>query len=242
MLPLTDVNPTRRTPYVTYALIAINVVVFLSQLTLSPRELQFTFLNDAIVPLLVTRDPFSVETLLDFVRSMFFHGGWLHLLSNMLYLWIFGDNIEDRLGKLLYLVLYFASGFAAGFAQVAISPESRIPLVGASGAIAGVLGAYALMFPNATVRGLIVFGFVADIIELPAMLVLGFWFVTQLFSGVASLGVDTMTGGVAFFAHIGGFVAGLALTWVFMQIVPQPPIDQRREWLYRRYGRPYDDF
>ena len=237
MLPLNDVNPTRRTPYVTYALIAINVIVFITQLGLSPRQLQFTFLDQAIVPALVTRDPFSMETLLDFICSMFFHGGWLHLLSNMLYLWIFGDNLEDRLGKILYLLLYFASGFAAGIAQILIAPDSTIPMVGASGAIAGVLGGYALLFPNASVRGLIFFGFFANVVELPALLVLGFWFVTQLFSGVASLGVDTMSGGVAFFAHIGGFVAGLALTWLFMLFVPQPPIDQRREWLYRRYGR-----
>lgn len=242
MLPLTDVNPTRRTPYITYLLIAINVIVFITQLGYSPRQLQFVFIDQAIVPLLVTRDPFSTEMFLDFIRSMFFHGGWLHLLSNMLYLWIFGDNIEDRLGKILYVVLYFASGFAAGLAQIAISPQSEIPLVGASGAIAGVLGGYALLFPNASVRGLVFFGFFANVVELPAMLVLGFWFVTQLFNGAVSLGVDTMSGGVAFFAHIGGFVAGLALTWVFMRIVPQPPIDQRREWLYRRYGRHYDDF
>jgi membrane associated rhomboid family serine protease len=240
MLPLTDANPTRRTPYVTYILIAINVIVFITQLGLSERQLQSVFVNDAIVPFAVTNEPLSTETLLDFVRSMFFHSGWLHLLSNMLYLWIFGDNIEDRLGKILYVILYFASGFAAGFAQVAISPQSQIPLVGASGAIAGVLGGYALLFPNASVRGLVFFGFFANVVELPALLVLGFWFVTQLFSGVASLGVDTMTGGVAFFAHIGGFVTGLVLTWLFTRFVPQPPIDQRREWLYRRAGRYYD--
>lgn len=237
MLPLTDVNPTRRRPYVTYVLIAINIIVFLIMLPYSPSQVQAVFVNYSIVPDLVTHEPFSTETLLDFVRSMFFHSGWLHLLSNMLYLWIFGDNIEDRLGKILYLVLYFASGFVAGFAQVAISPESQIPLVGASGAIAGVLGGYALLFPNASVRGLIIFGFFANVVELPALVVLGFWFVTQLFSGVASLGVDTMSGGVAFFAHIGGFVAGLVLTWLFTRFVPQPPVDQRREWLNRRYGR-----
>src|SRR5690606_27496486 len=119
-------------------------------------------------------------SLLDMVRSMFFHGGWLHLLSNMLYLWIFGDNVEDRLGKLLYILLYFGSGFAAIWAQVIIDPTSRVPLVGASGAIAGVLGAYAHLFPRASVRGLVFFGFFAQFMQLPALLVLGFWFISQL--------------------------------------------------------------
>jgi len=237
MLPLSDVNPTRRTPYVTYALIAVNVLVFVSQLGMSPRQLQNVYINDSIVPYLVTHQPFTLDTFFDFIRSMFFHGGWLHLLGNMLYLYIFGDNLEDRFGQVIYLLLYFASGFAAGFAQVAIAPDSTVPLVGASGAIAGVLGGYALLYPGATVRGLVFLGFFSNIVELPALLVLGFWFVAQLFNGVASLGVDTMSGGVAFFAHVGGFIAGIVVTWLFMQIVPQPPPDERREWLYRRYGR-----
>jgi membrane associated rhomboid family serine protease len=239
MFPIRDLNPTRRTPVVTYGLILVNVLVFLSQLGLSERDLARLFVDQSIVPLLVTRDPFSVETLLDFVRSMFFHSGWLHLLSNMLYLWIFGDNIEDRFGKILYLALYFISGFAAGFAQILISPESPIPLVGASGAIAGVLGSYAILFPGVRVRGIIFLGFFAQAADFPAVLVLGLWFVMQLFNGVASLGVDTASGGgVAFFAHIGGFVAGLVLTWLLMRLIPQPPADERREMLYQRYGRP----
>jgi membrane associated rhomboid family serine protease len=237
MLPLMDENPTRSRPYLTYVLIAINVIIFIMQLTYSPRALQRMYFDQAIVPALVTDNLLSVETLLDFLRSMFFHGGWLHLLSNMLYLWIFGDNIEDRLGRMLYLVLYFASGFVAGFAQIVIAPRSDIPLIGASGAIAGVLGAYALMFPNASVRGLLLFGFFARMIEMPALLVLGFWFVMQLFNGVASLGVSTVSGGVAFFAHIGGFVAGLVLARLFLFFKPPPPIDRRQEWLSRRYDR-----
>ncbi len=237
MLPLMDENPTRRRPYLTYVIIAVNIVVFILQLGYSPGQLERIYFDQAIVPVFVTRDLLSVETLLDFVRSMFFHGGWLHLLSNMLYLWIFGDNIEDRFGRILYLGLYFASGFAAGFAQIAIAPESDVPMIGASGAIAGVLGAYALLFPRASVRGLLFFGFFARMIEMPALVVLGFWFVTQLFNGVASLGVDTMSGGVAFFAHIGGFVAGLVLARIFLLFKPPPPIDRREEWLARRYDR-----
>jgi membrane associated rhomboid family serine protease len=237
MLPLMDENPTRGRPYFTYLIIAVNIVIFLLQLTYSPRQLENMYYEQALVPAFVTRDLLSVETLLDFLRSMFFHGGWLHLISNMLYLWIFGDNIEDRFGRILYLVLYFASGFAAGFAQIAIAPDSEVPMIGASGAIAGVLGAYALMFPSASVRGLLFFGFFARMIELPALVVLGFWFVTQLFNGVASLGVDMIGGGVAFFAHIGGFVAGLLLARVFLFFKPPPPVDRREEWLARRYDR-----
>lgn len=228
MLPLSDVNPTRRTPILTYALIGINVVIFLFQVGMSDRALFEMYINQAIVPVLVSRAPFAPETLLDGLRSMFFHGGWLHLLSNMLYLFIFGDNIEDRFGRVPYLLLYFASGYAAIYAQVAIDPQSQIPLVGASGAIGGVLGAYALLFPRASVQGLVFFGFIAQFVELPALLVLGFWFVIQIFSGLASLGVQTAAGGgVAFFAHIGGFVMGLVLALIFAQFINTPRRDNQ---------------
>lgn len=237
MLPLYDLNPTRRVPYVTYILIGINALVFLGQLTLSQRDLTQVFLTQAIVPASVSSQPFSVDTFLDFVRSMFFHGGWAHILGNMLYLWIFGDNVEDRLGKILYVIFYFACGFAAGIAQVLIDPRSPIPLVGASGAIAGVLGAYLVLFPGVRVRGLILLGYFSQLTEIPALYVLGFWFVMQLFSGVTSLGVDTQSGGVAFFAHIGGFVFGAALAWIFVRLTPQPPSEDRREWVHQRNQR-----
>jgi len=224
MLPIGDINPTRRTPYLTYILLGINIVVFVLQLGMSQRELQYMYIDQSVVPRLFSAAPFSPESLLDGLRSMFFHGGWLHLLSNMLYLWIFGDNVEDRFGPLLYLLVYFGSGFAAIFAQVAIDPTSPVPLVGASGAIAGVLGAYALLFPGASVRGLVFFGFFAQFVRLPALLVLGFWFVTQLFSGAASIGPQTASGGgVAFFAHIGGFIFGLAAAWLLSFVSPKPP-------------------
>jgi membrane associated rhomboid family serine protease len=237
MLPLYDLNPTRRVPYMTYVLIGINVLVFFSQLMLSQRDLTQVFLTQSIVPASVTTQPFSVDTILDFVRSMFFHGGWAHILGNMLYLWIFGDNIEDRLGRILYIVFYFTCGIAAGIAQILIDPRSPIPLVGASGAIAGVLGAYLVLFPGVRVRGLILLGYFSRLMEIPALYVLGFWFVMQLFSGVTSLGVDTQSGGVAFFAHIGGFVCGVALAWIFVRLTPQPPPVDRREWVYRRNQR-----
>ncbi|MBI5957750.1 MAG: rhomboid family intramembrane serine protease [Chloroflexi bacterium] len=239
MFPVRDLNPTRRFPILTYGLIAINVVVFLWEMTLSQAQLERAFFDLSVVPATLTQSPWSMESILDVVRSMFLHGGYEHILGNMLYLWLFGDNIEDRLGKLLFLVLYFASGFAAAFAQVAIDPNSAIPLVGASGAIAGVLGSYALLFPGIRVRGVVLLGRVSQLAEWPAYVVLGSWFLLQLLNGIASLGVETASGSVAFFAHIGGFLVGLALTAIFMQLVSQPPAQQRNQMLYRRSQRQY---
>ncbi|PJF40319.1 MAG: rhomboid family intramembrane serine protease [Chloroflexi bacterium] len=217
MIPLSDVNPTRRTPYITYLLIGINVVVFFWQQTMEPEELFRTFLQNSVVPILVSNNLFSVETALDITRSMFFHGGWTHLGGNMLYLYIFGDNIEDRWGHFPFLIFYFMSGFGASLLQVAVDPDSRIPLIGASGAIAGVLGGYLVLFPTARIRSIVFFGYFIRFIELPALIVLGFWFVLQFFNGVASLGVSAeFSGGVAFFAHIGGFVVGLLLTLLLL--------------------------
>lgn len=237
MLPIQDLNPTRRLPLMTYGLIGVNVLVFLWEMSLPESQLQQVFIDLAAVPANITAAPFSLETILDTVRSMFFHGGYEHIAGNMLYLWLFGDNLEDRLGWLLYLLFYFVCGFAATAAQVLIDPNSTIPMVGASGAIAGVLGGYLVMFPGVRVRGLVFFGYFGRIAELPALVVLGFWFVLQLFNGVASLGADAAYGGVAFFAHIGGFIAGLVLIFIFMRIMPQPPAEDRRNLLYQRAGR-----
>src|SRR5690606_2225879 len=237
MLPLRDLNPTRRLPVLTYSLIGINVLVFLWEMSLSPAALERAFLDLSVLSANVMRDPFTVETLLDMIRSMFFHGGYEHIIGNMLYLWLFGDNVEDRFGSLLYLALYLISGFVAAIAQVLIDPTSTIPLVGASGAIAGVLGAYLVLYPNVRVQGIVPLGWLSRLAEWPAWIVLGLWFVLQLFNGVASLGVETASGGVAFFAHVGGFVAGIALALVFMMIVPQPPAEQRRQLLYQRARR-----
>lgn len=238
MMPLRDMNPTRRFPILTYGLIAINVIVFLIQLTMPEQQLQQVFINQAVVPASASAAPFSLETILDVVRSMFFHGGWEHIIGNMLYLYLFGDNIEDRLGGILYLVLYFAGGFAAAFAQVIIDPSSPIPLIGASGAIAAVLGSYLVMFPGVRVQGIVPIGRVSALQELPAWIVLGMWFVLQLFSGFGSLGADAQYGGgVAFFAHIGGFVFGAVITVILMRIVPQPPAEERRQVLYDRAQR-----
>jgi membrane associated rhomboid family serine protease len=235
MFPLSDQNPTRRTPFVTYALIAINVVVFLWELTLSDQTLQQTFMELAVVPAKISQHPFALASMLDIVRSMFLHGGWLHIGGNMLYLYLFGDNVEDRFGGLLYLALYFISGFAAAYAQVFMDSTSTVALVGASGAIAGVLGSYLILFPGVRVRGIVPLGRFSTITEWPAWIVLGLWFVLQIVDGVATLGATTAdSSGVAFFAHVGGFVAGIVITWLFMLVFPQPGADERNQMLYQR--------
>ncbi len=237
MLPINDLNPRRRFPILMFVLLALNVLVFLWETTLSQTQLENVFLDLAAVPAFISAAPFSLETLLDSLRSMFMHGGWDHLLGNMLYLYLFADNIEDRLGKLMFLVLYFVSGFAAVFAQVIIDPNSQIPMIGASGAIAGVLGSYLVLFPSVRVRGIIPLGYSGLFVEWPAFIVLGMWFLLQLVEGFASLGAAYASGGVAFFAHIGGFVAGAVLTFILMMVVPQPPAEQRNAMLYDRAKR-----
>jgi membrane associated rhomboid family serine protease len=234
MLPLQDINPTRRFPIVTLILIAVNVLVYLVfQAPLGDRAGYELALDWAVVPVLITRS-FDGEAALDIFRAMFMHGSLVHLGSNMLYLWIFGDNLEDRLGIPLYLGFYFLSGIAATLAQIMIDPQSPIPMLGASGAIAGVLGGYLVLFPGVRVRGLIFFGYFVRLAEISAVWVLGLWFALQLFNGLTSLGMVS-GGGVAFFAHIGGFVAGVVLMWLFTRMMPQPPLDKRRQMLYDRY-------
>jgi membrane associated rhomboid family serine protease len=238
MLPMQDVNPTRRFPIMTYILIGINVVVFLWEMSLGDAGLEAAFRDLAVVPESFSRAPLSPESLLDVLRSMFFHGGFEHIAGNMLYLYLFGDNIEDRFGIPLYLVLYFLSGYAAAFAQSVIDPSSTIPMVGASGAIAGVLGAYLVLYPSVRVRGIIPLGRVSQMSELPAVIVLGMWFVLQLFNGVTSLGADYAGGGVAFFAHIGGFIAGGVIALIFRMLIPdQAPATQQNQALYQRTQR-----
>src|SRR5947207_5258233 len=217
MIPISD-DPVRRSfPVVTILLIVINVLVFLYEMSLGSRLDGFVQAFGAVPREITTgRDLPPIAPLgnvyLTLITSMFLHGGWLHLGGNMLYLWVFGDNIEDRLGHFRYLVFYLLCGFAATFAHALVNPGSRVPSIGASGAIAGVLGAYILLFPRARVTTLIPIFFFITIREIPAFIILGLWFVLQLFVGVASLGVaESNAGGVAYFAHIGGFVAGMVL-------------------------------
>ena len=228
MIPLRDDNPRRSVPVVTYALIALNVLGFLWELSLG-RNLDRGIVQVAFIPArfwIAGHWPFDVFTI---VASMFLHGGFLHIGSNMLYLWIFGDNVEDRLGKGRYLLFYLACGVAATLAHAFFSSGSRIPAIGASGAIAGVLGAYLLLYPHARVMTIIPIFFFITVREIPAVIILGLWFVLQIFSGVGSLGVPDAQnmGGVAYFAHIGGFVAGMILIVLLGGMRrarrPQPP-------------------
>ncbi len=230
MIPLRDANPTRRTPIVTLALIGACFIAFAYELGVLASNgeagLDRFFLDYGVVPAELTRSLANGAWLslpvLAVVTSLFLHGGWLHLLGNMLYLWIFGNNVEDRLGRPLFLGFYLLGGVVAGLAQVAISPDSAVPLIGASGAIAATLGAYLVLFPRARILSLVFLGFFYQLIEVPALLVLGFWFVLQLIDGVASLGATNAQGGVAFFAHIGGFVAGALVAAVIRGRGPGP--------------------
>jgi membrane associated rhomboid family serine protease len=213
MIPLRDINPTRRFPLVTISLIVINALVFLYELSLGDRGLYDLIMTAGVIPYQVTNQ-MGPGVARDLITSMFLHGGWMHLLSNMLYLWIFGNNIEDVLGPIRFTVFYLLCGILASLAQVYTGPNVQTPTIGASGAIAGVLGAYVVMFPNARVQSIVFLFYFIRFVEIPAVIVLGFWFVLQFFNGLASLSVP-QTGGIAYFAHIGGFVAGLALILVF---------------------------
>ena len=207
MFPIGDDNSARRSvPFVTYALIALNILAFLLELDNGEAFIRAW----AFIPARFAADP--AGNLPTIFSAMFMHGGWLHLGGNMLYLWIFGDNVEDRFGHVKYLAFYLLAGIAATFAQFAVMPGSNVPNVGASGAIAGVLGAYILMFPHARVN--VLFG--SHIVAMPAVIVLGFWIVLQLMSGVGSIAsTDADVGGVAYMAHVGGFVAGFLMAFLF---------------------------
>ena len=206
MFPIRDHNPSLKTPYVTYALMLVNIVVFLSYWSNleDPRLINPFFYEWAMIPKLVT----SGDHVYTMFTAMFLHGGFMHLAGNMLFLWVFGDNMEEELGHIGYLVFYLAVGWAAGFSQLLSSPLSPVPVVGASGAIAGVMGGYLLLFPKARIDILVIFVVFFRIFPVPAWVVLGLWFVFQLFSGIAS---DTATGGVAYWEHAGGFAVGMLL-------------------------------
>jgi membrane associated rhomboid family serine protease len=228
VIPLRDANPTLRTPVVTLGIIAACVAVFLYQLSLSTSG------DEASLEQFVTRWGVVPAELLSALRagslasqetatlvtSQFLHGGLLHIGGNMLYLWIFGNNIEDRFGRLRFLVFYLVGGIVAAFTQVAVDPTSSVPTIGASGAIAAVLGAYLVLYPGARVTTAIFVVFFYQLINVPAVVVLIFWFLIQLFNGVGSLGADTSTaaGGVATFAHIGGFVFGAVVALIVKNV------------------------
>jgi len=206
MFPLRDHNPSEQTPVVTIALIVANVLIFLVSLPYfaSEQQLMAFFYDWALIPAAISQG----EALPGLFTSMFLHGGFLHLGGNMLFLWIFGDNLEEEMGHGGFLGFYLACGILSALAHVVAAPASPVPTVGASGAIAGVMGGYLLLYPKARVDVLLIFGFFIRVVPVPAFLMLGIWFVIQLLGGSAA---DSMTGGVAYWAHAGGFVAGLAL-------------------------------
>ncbi|MCK4234971.1 rhomboid family intramembrane serine protease [candidate division WOR-3 bacterium] len=219
MIPLKDDNPTRTFPFITIALIVINCIIFIIEL--SQGKYLITFIESfGCIPYEITMgtdvEPFIFFPVrLTIITSMFLHGGWMHLVGNMLYLWIFGNNIEDKLGHLRFIIFYFIVGVTASIAQILINPYSTIPQIGASGAISGVLGAYLLLFPKAKVLTLVPLFYFIRVIKLPAFVILGFWIALQIINGFASLSY-TAVGGVAFFAHIGGFIVGLLFIKPFL--------------------------
>lgn len=212
MLPLKDENPTRIVPFINYAMIAANVLMFLYQLSLGSAGDTFIY-QAALIPLQVTQglDLGDVQNIL---TSMFMHAGFAHIAGNMLYLWIFGDNVEEAMGHWRYLIFYLVGGFAAAAVHIFTNSTSVIPTVGASGAIAAVLGAYLVLYPQSRVLTLLSLGYFIRLTMVPAVIILGLWFVLQLLPGVLSLGGPDV-GGVAFWAHIGGFVTGVLLGLLF---------------------------
>jgi hypothetical protein len=220
VLPLRDKNPSGIVPWMVYVLIAANAVVFIHEISLPPEDLAAFIGRYSVVPERVTRalhgrGDLLAAAIIPALSSMFLHGGWLHIIGNMWFLLIFGDNVEARFGRFRFLIFYLFCGVAAMATQYALYPHSRIPTLGASGAIAGVLGAYLVRWPGARILTLVPFFFFIQFVELPAILVLGFWFLIQFFQGAASLGVH-FTHGVAYWAHVGGFIAGAVL----MTILP----------------------
>ncbi len=207
MIPFKDENPTEVFPFVTILLIVINCLVFLIEIG-HPSGIQRIIFSYGAVPryLVEFSGPQPIPVPLTVITSMFMHGGFVHIIGNMLYLWIFGNNIEDRLGHIRFIVFYLTSGAVAAYAQALSAPSSTVPMVGASGAIASILGAYLLLYPHAKVHTLIFFGFFIDIIAIPAVIVIGFWGLIQVLNGLLSAGREA---GVAWFAHIGGFFFGL---------------------------------
>ncbi|MBS3783616.1 MAG: rhomboid family intramembrane serine protease [Anaerolineae bacterium] len=213
MFPIGDDNVRGAGPgIVTVGLVLVNVAVFIAEVTIFRPGLRELFNEYGVVPAQVLNG----QQLYSFVTSLFLHGGWLHLISNMLFLWIFGDNVEVALGNVIYPVFYLVGGIVASLAHVLLSPSSSLPSVGASGAIGAILGAYVVMFPRSQVRVLMLFGFFMVIRRVTAVFFLGIWFVTQFFTGIASVGAETaQSGGVAVWAHVGGFVFGLLIGFLF---------------------------
>jgi membrane associated rhomboid family serine protease len=213
LIPYKDDNPTRSFPFVTVTLIVLNVAVFIFELVVGPERIAYAF--GALPAALVSFEQMQpIHPALTVFTSMFLHGGFLHLGGNMLYLWIFGDNIENDLGCFKFLVFYLVSGTVAAYAHAVTEPGSTVPMIGASGAVAGILGAYILLYPKAHVYTLLFLGFFIQVVRLPALIVIGFWAIIQLINGMLSGAAGG--GGVAWFAHMGGFIFGVAAIKLFI--------------------------
>ena len=231
MIPLKDTVPARSFPIVNWMLIAVNIVVFLIEVSLG-ADLERFIAAMGLVPGRLLAEPSLAQGLTIFT-SMFLHGGWLHLISNLLALYIFGDNVEDRIGHRRYLVFYLLCGLIAALTHVVFNSASRVPTIGASGAISGVLGAYFILYPRARVITLIPLFILPWFVEIPAVVYLGFWFLSQLFNGALSVVSNAQPiGGVAFWAHIGGFLAGVLLIRLFEQrrYIRRPYVDEYWPW------------
>ncbi len=232
MIPIRDRNPSGTFPFVTIGIISVNVLIFLYELSLGSDLV--VFLNQyGVVPIKVTHyfqssGLTSIETFFPFLSSTFLHGGFIHLIGNMWFLWIFGDNIEDKLGHVKYLLFYILCGAIASSAHVFFNSQSEIPCVGASGAIAAILGAYMVTFPRARVITVVPIFFFIQVIELPAVVVIGFWILIQFFSGAVSLTTSASDGGgIAWWAHVGGFVSGIILFYIIRILFVRKPMRQR---------------
>lgn len=216
MIPFKDDNPTHTFPFVTIALIVLNAIVLIQQMT-SPNHREIVFAYGAIPHSLLTLTTTQpIHPILTLFSSMFMHGGLLHFGSNMLFLWIFGNNIEDRLGHLRFIIFYLLCGVVAAYSHALMELSSMVPMIGASGAVSGVLGAYMILFPRARVHTLIFLGIFIQVVRLPAIFVIGLWFAIQFLNGILSKGVAVQVG-VAWFAHIGGFLFGIILIKVFFR-------------------------
>ncbi|MCS7022131.1 MAG: rhomboid family intramembrane serine protease [Gemmataceae bacterium] len=227
MFPIQDNVPARQVPWVTWTLIALNVLVFLQELTMTSQQLERLVQLLALVPADLLAEPWRHWPTL--ITSMFLHGGWMHIIGNMWTLYLFGDNVEDRMGPAGYLIFYLLSGVAAGLTHALTTPDSTVPTLGASGAVSGVLGAYLLLYPGARIITLIIVVIFPLFVELPAILFIGIWFLSQLYSGTLALLLpEGSFGGVAWWAHVGGFVMGMLLL----------PLFKKPE---RRYRRRYPD-
>ena len=238
MIPIRDTVPSRGTPVVTWTLIAVNVAIFFYELTLQPTDLERFFYLFGVVPARYSHPEwarwvgFPVDDYWPFLTSMFLHGGWMHVIGNMWTLWIFGDNVEDRMGRLRFLSFYLLTGLAAGLTHWLTNADSTVPTVGASGAIAGVLGAYFVLFPFSRIIVMFPVFFLPFFFELPAATYLLFWFLSQVFAGtLAGLGPDNV-GGVAWWAHVGGFVSGVVVHRLFLL----PRRSGPRRWERDEYG------